>query len=77
MLATIMAIVHVCVAVVLIYMVITQMTKFSELGGAFGSGALHTVFGRKKGLDTGGKITLALGTVFFITSILTAYIMVK
>jgi len=58
-------------------MVITQMTRFSELGGAFGSGALHTVFGRKKGLDTGGKITLALGAVFFITSILTAYIMVK
>ena len=77
MLATIMIIVHVCVAAALIYMVITQMTRFSELGGAFGSGALHTVFGRKKGLDTGGKITLVLGAVFFITSILTAYIMVK
>jgi len=77
MLSVVMAAIHVAISIVLVYMVIAQMTKFSELGGAFGSGALHTVFGRKKGLDTGGKITLALGATFFITSVLTAYMMVK
>lgn len=77
MFSVVMAAIHVAISVVLVYMVIVQMTKFSELGGAFGSGALHTVFGRKKGLDTGGKITLALGITFFITSVLTAYVMVR
>ena len=77
MIAAVMAAIHVAISVVLVYMVIVQMTKFSELGGAFGSCALHTVFGRKKGLDTGGKITLGLGVAFFITSVLTAYMMVR
>ncbi|MEJ5229127.1 MAG: preprotein translocase subunit SecG [Pseudothermotoga sp.] len=70
---TFMIIVHSLISVALIYMVLNQMSKFAELGGAFGSGALHTMFGRKKGLDTSGKITLGLSIAFFVSSILTAF----
>lgn len=59
-----MVIVHSLISVALIYMVLQQMSKFAELGGAFGSGSLHTMFGRKKGLDTSGKITLWLSVAF-------------
>ncbi|ABV34275.1 MULTISPECIES: preprotein translocase subunit SecG [Pseudothermotoga] len=68
-----MVIVHSLISVALIYMVLQQMSKFAELGGAFGSGSLHTMFGRKKGLDTSGKITLWLSVAFFVSSILTAF----
>ncbi|MGJ8453851.1 preprotein translocase subunit SecG [Pseudothermotoga sp. U03pept] len=70
---TVMMIVHSLISVALIYMVLNQMSKFAELGGAFGSGGLHTMFGRKKGLDTSGKITLGLSIAFFVSSILTAF----
>ena len=69
-----MLIVHTLVGVGLVFMALNQMSKNVELGGAFGSGALHTHFGRPKGLDTGGKITAALAVAFFITSILAAYV---
>jgi len=48
MLVTILLIVHTIIAVALIWMVLQEMEKFSELGGAFGSGASSTMFGRKK-----------------------------
>jgi len=68
-----MYIIHSLISVALIYMVLNQMSRYSELGGAFGSGSLYTVFGRKKGLDTGGKITVALSIAFMVSSIVTAY----
>lgn len=70
---TFMIIVHSVISAALIYMVLNQMSKFAELGGAFGSGSLYTMFGRKKGLDTPGKITLGLAIAFMVSSILTAF----
>jgi len=64
---------HGIISIGLIVSVLFQMSKHSELGGAFGSGALHTVFGREKGLDTLGKITLGLAIAFMVSSFLTAY----
>ncbi len=72
---TFMIIVHSLISAGLIYMVLQQMSKFAELGGAFGSGSLYTMFGRKKGLDTAGKITLGLSIAFFLSSVLTAFFM--
>ncbi len=69
-----MLIVHTLIGIGLVFMALNQMSKNVELGGAFGSGALHTHFGRPKGLDTGGKITAWLTVAFFVTSILTAYV---
>ncbi|ABQ46465.1 MULTISPECIES: preprotein translocase subunit SecG [Thermotoga] len=74
---TFFLIVHTIISVALIYMVQVQMSKFSELGGAFGSGGLHTVFGRRKGLDTGGKITLVLSVLFFVSCVVTAFVLTR
>ncbi|WP_448517295.1 preprotein translocase subunit SecG [Pseudothermotoga sp.] len=74
---TFMIIVHSLISAGLIYMVIQQMGKFAELGGAFGSGSLYTMFGRKKGLDTSGKITLALAIAFMVSSIVTAFFIAR
>ena len=66
MLGVVLIVVHTIIAVGLIWMVLQEMSKFAELGGAFGSGAAYTMFGRKKGLDTSGKITVALAIAFFV-----------
>ncbi|MEN3043085.1 MAG: preprotein translocase subunit SecG, partial [Fervidobacterium sp.] len=63
------------IAAGLIWMVLLEMSKFAELGGAFGSGAAYTMFGRKKGLDTSGKITVALAVAFFAMCFLTSWIL--
>ncbi len=72
---TFMLIIHSLISAGLIFMVLNQMEKFAELGGAFGSGSLHTMFGKKKGLDTAGKITLYLSIAFFVSCIVTAFIL--
>ncbi|MBO8161280.1 MAG: preprotein translocase subunit SecG [Thermosipho sp. (in: Bacteria)] len=73
MAATIMLIIHTIVSAILIFLSLKQMGKFAELGGAFGSGSMHTIFGREKGLDKEGKITVFFGALFFVSSILTAF----
>ncbi len=70
-----MMIIHVVVGIGLIWMALQQMSKNVELGGAFGGGAAYAHFGRKKGLDTGEKITAVLGVAFFVTSLLTAVVL--
>ncbi|ABR30055.1 preprotein translocase subunit SecG [Thermosipho melanesiensis] len=69
----VMLVIHGLISALLIYLSLKQMGKFAELGGAFGSGAMNTVFGREKGLDTEGKITVIVGVLFFVSSILTAF----
>lgn len=68
---------HIAISVGLVIAVLLQMTKASELGGAFGGGGSHTMFGRKKGLDTLGKITLGLAVAFMANSILISYVISK
>ncbi len=70
-----MVVVHVVIGFGLIWMALQQMSKNVELGGAFGGGAAYAHFGRKKGLDTGGKITAALAVAFFVSSIITAFVL--
>ncbi|MBB6062419.1 preprotein translocase subunit SecG [Thermosipho japonicus] len=70
---TVMLVVHAIISVVLIYLSLKQMGKFAELGGAFGSGSMNTIFGREKGLDAEGKLTVLFGILFFVSSILTAF----
>ncbi|AKI97024.1 preprotein translocase subunit SecG [Kosmotoga pacifica] len=73
-LSYLLVVLHVVISVALVIMVLFQMSKASELGGAFGSGGTHTMFGRKKGLDTPGKITVWLSVAFMVNSVLLAYI---
>ncbi|RLL87170.1 preprotein translocase subunit SecG [Mesotoga sp. BH458_6_3_2_1] len=65
---------HIAISVGLGIAVMLQMSKSAELGGALGGGASHTMFGRKKGLDTMGKITLGLAIGFMVNSILIAFV---
>ncbi|ACR80189.1 preprotein translocase subunit SecG [Kosmotoga olearia] len=69
--------VHVVLSVLLTFFVLSQMSKSSELGAAFGSGASHTMFGRKKGLDTAGKITLGLSIAFMVNSVILTFVISK
>ncbi len=75
MLGVVLIVVHTIIAAGLIWMVLQEMSKFAELGGAFGSGAAYTMFGRKKGLDTSGKITVALAIAFFVMCFLTSWVL--
>lgn len=75
MLGVVLIVVHTIIAAGLIWMVLQEMSKFAELGGAFGSGAAYTMFGRKKGLDTSGKITVVLAIAFFVMCFLTSWIL--
>ncbi|KAF2961900.1 preprotein translocase subunit SecG [Fervidobacterium sp. 2310opik-2] len=75
MLGVVLIVVHTIIAAGLIWMVLQEMSKFAELGGAFGSGAAYTMFGRKKGLDTSGKITVALAVAFFVMCFLTSWVL--
>jgi len=74
---TVFLVIHALISVALIYVVQMQMSKFSEFGGGFGGGSLYTLFGRKKGLDTGDKITLFLSIAFFASCILTAFVLTR
>ncbi len=75
MLGVVLIVVHTIIAAGLIWMVLQEMSKFAELGGAFGSGAAYTMFGRKKGLDTSGKITVVLAIAFFVMCFLTSWVL--
>ncbi|WP_036226393.1 preprotein translocase subunit SecG [Mesoaciditoga lauensis] len=66
--------IYIAVSVGLIWSVMMQMSKHAGLGGAFGSGSLYTVFGREKGLDTLGKVTLTLAITFMVMSVIVAYL---
>ncbi len=68
-------IIDLLIAVALIWVVMMKMSKHGGLGGAFGSGSLYTVFGREKGLDTLGKVTVALAVSFMVMSIVTAFVL--
>ncbi|ODN31088.1 preprotein translocase subunit SecG [Fervidobacterium thailandense] len=77
MLAVILLVIHALISAGLIFMVLQEMEKFSELGGAFGSGAAYTMFGRKRGLDTSGKITVGLAIAFFAMCFLVSFVIVR
>ncbi|HPE68899.1 MAG TPA: preprotein translocase subunit SecG [Thermotogota bacterium] len=68
---------HALISLGLIVSVTLNMAKHSSLGGAFGSGASSTVFGREKGLSGLGKVTLWLSIAFMVMSFLTSYAMTK
>jgi len=46
--------------------ILLQMSEHSGLGGAFGSGASNTVFGRDETRDPKRTVTVVLATVFLV-----------
>lgn len=69
----IIIILHILACIGLIVFVLLQKGKGAEAGAAFGSGASSTVFGSRGSASFLTRITAALATVFFITSLTLAY----
>lgn len=63
---------HAIIAIALIAVILLQSGKSAGLSGAIAGGA-ETFFGKKKGLDElFGKITIVLGVVFGLMSLVLA-----
>lgn len=65
---------HVFLAIALIALVLLQQGKGADAGAAFGSGASATVFGARGAANFLSRLTAALATVFFLTSLTLAYL---
>jgi preprotein translocase subunit SecG len=57
------------VAVTLVGLVLLQQGKGADMGAAFGSGGSQTLFGSRGSANFLSRITAALATVFFLTSL--------
>ena len=71
---TVLAIVHVVVAVALIFIVLLQTGRGSEIGAAFGGGSSQTLFGSSGSSGFMTKLTTAAVVIFMVTSLGLAYI---
>jgi len=73
---TILLLIHVVIAVALVGLVLLQHGKGADAGAAFGSGASQTVFGSQGSGSFLTRATGILATVFFVTSLVLAYLSV-
>ncbi|RRJ83349.1 preprotein translocase subunit SecG [Aestuariirhabdus litorea] len=71
---TAILIVHVLVALAVIGLVLLQQGKGADAGASFGGGASQTVFGSQGSGSFLGRVTAALATAFFVTSLALAVI---
>jgi preprotein translocase subunit SecG len=62
-------IIHVLVAICLIFLVLVQQGKGAAMGAAFGSGASQTVFGSRGSGSFLLRLTIGFVVIFFATSI--------
>ncbi len=65
---TLLTIIHIIVSIFLIFIVLIQRSKGTELGAAFG-GASQTLFGPRGAATFLSKLTAIVATVFMITSL--------
>ena len=70
---TVIAIIHLLVSIALIFVVLLQTGRGSEIGAAFGSGASQTLFGSSGSTGFMTKLTTAAVVIFMLTSLLLAY----
>ena len=66
--------VHILVALGVIGLVLMQHGKGADMGAAFGSGASGSLFGASGSANFLSRSTAVLATVFFITSLILAYV---
>jgi preprotein translocase subunit SecG len=67
------AVIHVLISIALIFIVLLQTGRGSEIGAAFGSGSSQTVFGSSGSTGFMTKLTTAGVIIFMVTSMLLAY----
>lgn len=65
---------HVFVALGMIALILMQQGKGADIGSAFGAGASATLFGARGSANFLTRTTAILATVFFLNSILLAYL---
>src|SRR5262245_50295137 len=68
---------HVLVALAIIGLVLLQHGKGADMGSGFGGGASGSLFGATGSANFLSRTTAVLATVFFILSLLLAYIATK
>jgi len=70
---TVVIVAHVLVAVAIIGLVLLQHGKGADMGSGFGGGASGSLFGATGSANFLSRMTAALATVFFLTSLGLAY----
>ncbi len=70
---TITLTVHILVGLGVIGLVLMQHGKGADMGAAFGSGSSGSLFGATGSANFLSRMTAALATAFFITSLMLAY----
>jgi len=73
MLYTITLTVHILVGLTVVGLVLIQHGKGADMGAAFGSGTSGSLFGAAGSANFLSRMTAALATTFFITSMALAY----
>ncbi|MGB4466484.1 MAG: preprotein translocase subunit SecG [Azovibrio sp.] len=66
--------IHILVGLAIIGLVLMQHGKGADMGAAFGSGASGSLFGSSGSANFLSRSTAVLATVFFITSLVLAYV---
>ncbi len=74
MISNLLLVVHLIIAVTIVVLVLLQQGKGSEMGAAFGGGSSQSLFGARGSANFLSRITSALVTIFFITSLVLAYL---
>jgi preprotein translocase subunit SecG len=67
-------VVHVLVALAIIGLVLLQHGKGADMGSGFGGGASSSLFGATGSANFLSRATAALATIFFILSLVLAYL---
>jgi preprotein translocase subunit SecG len=70
---TVIAVIHLIVAIALILIVLLQTGRGSEIGAAFGGGSSQTLFGSSGSSGFMTKLTTAAVVIFMLTSLSLAY----
>ncbi|MBP6709930.1 MAG: preprotein translocase subunit SecG [Propionivibrio sp.] len=71
---SVVLVVHILAALGVIGLVLVQHGKGADMGAAFGSGASGSLFGATGSANFLSRTTAVLATVFFVTSLLLAYV---
>ena len=71
---TVIAVIHIIMAIALILIVLLQTGRGSEIGAAFGGGSSQTLFGSSGSSKFMTKLTTGAVVVFMLTSLSLAYI---
>tara|TARA_B100000131_G_C17591058_1_gene399207 strand:+ start:22 stop:330 length:309 start_codon:yes stop_codon:yes gene_type:complete len=64
---------YIAISVVLIFLILLQQGKGSDIGSAFGGGSSNTMFGSSSSSSPLTKITAILSAVFLIVSLSITY----